>query len=154
MSAAQRRKGNRAEVALAKWLREHGWPEARTTRDARGGSQGGADICGVPGWAIEVKSVATADPLKWMAQAERQAGVDETPLVIWKPTRRAVADPGRWITARRVTWPTRGPCDVRLVCPSTDLDAALCAVLPVDGLALWDDLAFIEVAWWAREALG
>lgn len=153
MSASQRRKGNRAEAALARWLREHGWPEARTTRDARGGSQGGADITGVSGWAIEVKSVATADPLRWMAQAERQAEPDEHPIVIWKPTRRALADPGRWVVIRRDTWHGSTYSEtLTLYCPAVDLDAVLCAVLPSDGLVYWQDLAFDTVESWAEWA--
>ena len=152
MSAAQRRKGNRAEVALARWLRDHGWPEARTTRDARGGAQGGADITGVPGWAIEVKSVATADPHRWAAQAERQAGADEKPVVIWKPTRRALSDPGYWLVILPRSWGESSPIDVLLDCPAVDLEAVLCAVLPQGGWACWQGLAIDTVESWAEWA--
>lgn len=100
MSAASRRKGNRAEAALARWLREHGWPDARTTRDARGGAQGGADITGVPGWAIEVKSVAQPSIVTWWDQACRQAdATGDRPLLVWHQP--GVPDPGRWVAIWR-----------------------------------------------------
>ena len=100
MSAAQRRKGNVAEVAVARWLRANGWPEARTTRDARGGSQGGADITGVPGWAIEVKSVAQPMIATWWDQTCRQADDAEAkPLLVWHQP--GVADPGGWVAIWR-----------------------------------------------------
>ena len=97
--ASARRKGNVAERAVARWLRGHGWPDARTTRDARGGSQGGADITGVPGWSIEVKDQAVPRLAAWWSQAEDQALPDAWPLLVWHQP--GVADPGMWLAM----WP-------------------------------------------------
>lgn len=72
MGAAERRKGSRAEVAVAKALREAGY-EAETSRAARGGMQGGEDIISDFPASIEVKNQARLDLAGWWAQAEYQA---------------------------------------------------------------------------------
>lgn len=93
--AAARAKGNRAEVALAGWFREHGWPDARTTRDGRGGAQGGADIRGVPGWSIEVKHHATPRIAQWWEQTIDDTPDGDQPMLVWHQP--GVADPGDWV---------------------------------------------------------
>lgn len=102
---AARAKGNKAERDVARWLRDHGWPDARTTRDARGGSQGGADITGVPGWSIEVKHRAEPRLIQWWEQTVDQAD-DANPLLIWRLP--GVPNPGSWLA---VTGPYDTPAD-------------------------------------------
>ncbi len=78
-----RSKGQRAERALAKWLRARGYPNAR-----RGVTQSrGAEQCDVEGteWWIEVKSGANVE--KRIAAACRQAvrDTDGRPCaVVWR----------------------------------------------------------------------
>jgi len=77
--AASRRKGNRAEVEVVRVLREAGY-EADTSRNARGGAQGGADIVTDFPAMIEVKNQARLDLATWWKQAQDQAG--DMPAVV------------------------------------------------------------------------
>lgn len=71
MSASQRRKGKAGELELARLLREHlGADVARNLAQAR---QGGADLLGLPGWAVEVKRAAQARLSDWWLQTCTQA---------------------------------------------------------------------------------
>jgi hypothetical protein len=74
MSAAERRKGNAAEVEVCAALGRLDIP-AVTSRNARGGSQQGVDIV-APGLpvAIEVKNQSRDSLPSWVDQARRQAG--------------------------------------------------------------------------------
>jgi hypothetical protein len=92
MGAAERAKGNRAEQAVARFLRDHGHA-AVTSRSAQG-FQGGSDILtGLP-LAIEVKDHARLDLPGWWAQATADANEGKVP-VLWHK-RRGFASPGRW----------------------------------------------------------
>lgn len=67
----QRRKGARGELELAGLLREHlGADVARNLMQSR---EGGADLLGVPGWAIEVKRAVRPRISEWWLQACSQA---------------------------------------------------------------------------------
>jgi hypothetical protein len=81
--ATSRRKGNRAEVEVVAALKRAGWA-AVTSRNARDGTQGGADVITDFPMVIEVKSVARMDLSGWWRQAQDQAGEDELPVVIHK----------------------------------------------------------------------
>lgn len=71
MSASQRRKGKAGELELARLLREHlGANVARNLEQTR---QGGADLLGLPGWAVEVKRAAQARLSDWWLQTCTQA---------------------------------------------------------------------------------
>ena len=73
MSASQRRKGKAGELELARLLREHlGADVARNLAQAR---QGGADLLGLPGWAVEGKRAAQARLSEWWLQTCTQAEV-------------------------------------------------------------------------------
>ena len=93
--SASRRKGNRAEVEVVRVLREAGY-EAQTSRDARGGSQGGADIVSNFPASIEVKNQARLDLAGWWKQAEEQAG-DGLAVVIHKRVGKSQAEDW-WVT--------------------------------------------------------
>ena len=90
--AGNRRKGNQAETAVVRKLREHGW-EAVTSRNARGGRQLGTDIVSDFPAAIEVKNQAKLDLAGWWRQAQADAG-DQPAVVIHK--RVGHTDPGKW----------------------------------------------------------
>ena len=80
--ATSRRKGNRAEVEVAKLLRAVGWT-AVTSRAARGGYQSGEDIVSNFPCSIEVKNQVRIDLAGWYRQAEEQA-MGKTPIVVHK----------------------------------------------------------------------
>lgn len=90
--AYSRRKGNAAEVAVVNALKARGIA-ATTTRNVRGGSQGGADIaCDLP-VAVEVKNCAKVELAAWVDQARSQAD-DCWGAVVHKRPRKA--DAGDW----------------------------------------------------------
>jgi hypothetical protein len=78
MANARVVRGRRTEVVIARWLREHGWPRARS----QWGSQPGKDIRYTPGHAIEVKARSDFAPLKWLRQAKANAKPSEIPCVV------------------------------------------------------------------------
>ena len=67
----QRRKGAEGERELAGLLREH--LGADVTRNLMQTRQGGADLLGLPGWAIEVKRAARPRLNDWWLQTCQQA---------------------------------------------------------------------------------
>jgi len=90
--SASRRKGNRAEVEVAKLLRQYGWT-AVTSRSARGGYQSGEDIVSNFPCSIEVKNQVRIDLAGWYRQAEEQA-MGKTPIVVHKRVGKGQA--GDW----------------------------------------------------------
>jgi Holliday junction resolvase len=88
---AERAKGQRAERAVAAFLRDHGW-DAVTTR-AASGYQHGDDIDTNAPVSIEVKDVAKMDLSGWLRQA--QSNANGKPALVWHK-RRGVANPGDW----------------------------------------------------------
>lgn len=90
--ATSRRKGNQAETAVVRLLKEHGYT-AVTSRNARGGTQMGGDIISDFPAMIEVKNHAKLDLAGWWRQAVAQAG-DQPAVVIHK--RVGFTDPADW----------------------------------------------------------
>ena len=65
------RKGKAGERELARLLRDHlGADVVRNLEQAR---QGGADLLGIAGWAVEVKRAARPRMAEWWHQARQQA---------------------------------------------------------------------------------
>lgn len=91
MTAANRRRGIRAEVAVVNFLRSNGWPDARRYLSGDGRQPG--DIDGVPGVVIEVKDVAGSAWPSWRAQVLAEAG-GHIPVVVRR--NRGVTDVGLW----------------------------------------------------------
>lgn len=94
MGSAERAKGNRAEQAVARFLREAGF-DAVTSRSAQGFAAG-ADILfrdRTP-VAIEVKDRDRVDLPAWWRQATGNAKDGETAAVWHK--RRGHSSPGQW----------------------------------------------------------
>lgn len=99
-----RRKGAVGEREIAKYLREHGFTEARRGQQFHGGADS-PDVCGLPGFHIEVKRVERLDLQAAMEQSIRDAAENEIPIVVhrrdrdyWKVTMR-LDDFMRWIHA-------------------------------------------------------
>lgn len=90
--AASRTRGANAERAVAAYLRDNGFPNAKRT--FAGDGRQDSDIAGVPGVSIEVKDVASSAWPSWRAQAVEQALPGDIVVVVrrW----RGVSDVGRW----------------------------------------------------------
>ncbi|MBF0283967.1 MAG: hypothetical protein HQL51_05860 [Magnetococcales bacterium] len=71
MGAMQRNKGRAGEQELARLLREHLGVEVR--RNLQQSREGGADLAGLPGVALEVKRAAAPSLSAWWEQTRRQA---------------------------------------------------------------------------------
>ena len=82
--STSRRKGNDAEVEIVAAFRRAGW-QAITSRAARNGTQGGADIITDFPMVVEVKNVPSKMDLSgWWRQAQSQAVEGELPVLIHK----------------------------------------------------------------------
>lgn len=92
MSAYSRTKGNAAEVAVVNALKARG-VQAMTSRQARDGTQGGADILSDLPVSIEVKNRKENRLGEWLDQARDQAD-DCWGAVVHKRARKA--DAGEW----------------------------------------------------------
>lgn len=89
-----RRKGAVGEREIAKYLREHGFTDARRGQQFKGGADS-PDVTGLTGFHIEVKRVERLDLNSAMEQSIRDCGENETPIVVhrrnndyWKVTMR------------------------------------------------------------------
>lgn len=89
-----RRKGAVGEREIAKYLREHGFTEARRGQQFKGGADS-PDVVGLTGFHVEVKRVERLDLNAAMDQSIRDSAPDEKPLVVhrrnndyWKVTMR------------------------------------------------------------------
>ena len=89
--ASSRNKGKRAELAVAAWLREHGW-QAVTTR-AASGAQRGDDLVTNTGLSWEVKDHGRMELSAWISQATENAA-GQPAVVIAK--RRGKGNPDEW----------------------------------------------------------
>lgn len=115
-----KRKGKTGELDLVRWLRAHGFPDARRGQQHKGGPDS-PDIVGVPGWHIECKRDARIDiGTKALADACEQADREvrgnpcALPVVLWRRNREAwratlyMSDPdyrwSGWATIDAETW--------------------------------------------------
>lgn len=96
MTAMQRRKGADGERELARLLREH--LGADVTRNLIQARQGGADLLGLDGWAIEVKRAVRPRLTEWWLQTCTQAEVTgQRPALFYRLDRQ----PWRVVVALR-----------------------------------------------------
>ena len=88
MGISQKRKGKAGEREFAKLLQEHlGVSVVRNLVQSR---QGGADLIGLPGWAIEVKRAAMPKIQEWWQQTCSQAEVaGERPVLTYRLDRHS-----------------------------------------------------------------
>ena len=75
MSAANRRRGNEWERAIAAYLRDNGW-QAITSRDANDGRQFGPDLITDFPVSVEAKNRKQLDLAGWIDQAVTDADGD------------------------------------------------------------------------------
>lgn len=80
-----RAKGKRAELELARKLREYGYDCRRGAQYS--GANGDADVVGLPGIHIECKRVERLNLEDAMAQSRRDAREGEIPVVMHRKTR-------------------------------------------------------------------
>lgn len=80
MAINSRSKGKRAELELARYLREYGYDCRRSQQFC--GKNGDADVIGLPGIHIECKRVERLNIEDAMAQSRRDARADEIPVVM------------------------------------------------------------------------
>lgn len=78
---ASREKGKRGEREAAKFLRGHGYGEARRGQQYSGAS-GNADVTGLPGVHLEVKRTEALRLYDALDQARRDATHGEVPVVL------------------------------------------------------------------------
>ena len=78
-----RAKGKRAELAVAKILREHGYEDARRGVQYSG-ITGQADVIGLPGVHLEIKHVEALNIYNAMEQSAGDAREGEVPWVVHK----------------------------------------------------------------------
>jgi hypothetical protein len=76
-----KQKGKRGELELSRYLREHGFTEAKRGVQYKGGP-GSHDIVGVPGHNIECKRVEALSLYDAYTQSCRDAAPGETPIVV------------------------------------------------------------------------
>jgi len=99
-----RRNGHDAERAVARYLRDEcNYPMAITSRAALGhdGFHQATDVIGVPGVAIEVKSVRGLSIGSALTQCELQATTGKLPVVVAKPIGVSLENVGHWFA---ITW--------------------------------------------------
>lgn len=84
---ASREKGKRGERELAALLRSRGYDNARRGQQFCG-SNGDADVTGLPGIHIESKRVERLDLYGAMEQSQADAKADEIPVVMHRRDRK------------------------------------------------------------------
>ncbi len=82
MAVNSRAKGKRAELALAKVFREHGYEARRGQQYC--GANGDADVVGLPFIHVEAKHNEHLNIFDAMAQSKRDAKEGEIPIVCHK----------------------------------------------------------------------
>jgi hypothetical protein len=92
VSAANRKRGQRAEVAVVNYLRAQGWPDARRYLSGDGRQPG--DIDWHPLICLEVKDVAASAWPTWCRQAFAEAPAGTVPVVVRRE--RGQTDVGQW----------------------------------------------------------
>jgi len=78
------KRGLDLQNALAKWLRDHGWPHA----ESAGAGRNGTDVTGTPGIVWENKTARKFSPTMFVRQAQMSASADMNaalPVVVYWP---------------------------------------------------------------------
>lgn len=81
MTINQRSKGRAGEQEVVRIMKAEGYAAERGWQ-SRGGGEDNADVNGVPGVHIEVKRTERFEPYHWLAQAQRDAGAEQLPVVL------------------------------------------------------------------------
>ena len=85
MSRASRQKGQRGEREICKILTEKLGGEFK--RNLMQTAEGGYDVLGLKGWAIEVKFQEKLQLENWWKQTVEQAGTDKKPVLFFRRSR-------------------------------------------------------------------
>lgn len=123
---ASRTRGHTAERRVAAHLRDHGFPDAATSRSALGhdGTRQAGDLVDVPGLCIDVKDVAGSAWPTWLRQARAEAEPAGLVPVVVRRT-RGNPDVGEWVAVADWDWV---PLSCRIRVGSTRSMAALLAM--------------------------
>jgi len=78
MTQARKRRGQETQNRLAEYLAAHGWPWAQSA----GAGRPGTDVTGTPGLSWECKARTDFNPVGWLKQAEKSAGL---PVAVYRP---------------------------------------------------------------------
>lgn len=89
LNASRKQRGSSTENLLARYYQSRGWPYAEQVKAQ------GRDVTGMPGLAPEVKARRGFNPLEWLRQATRNAGVD-IPYVVFRPNGMGEASIDAW----------------------------------------------------------
>jgi Holliday junction resolvase len=87
MPARERRKGAKAELEVARIIRDAGWPKARRTSDGREQALRGDITHGPAGVHLEVKRFEKAHVWEWWEQAQGDLRVGYMPVVAFRRSR-------------------------------------------------------------------
>lgn len=95
MPNANKQKGRRAELAVARYLVAEGWPHAEPTRRS-GWSDDRGDIDGIPGLLLEVKDCHAWRRDEWIAELEAEMSNARCQFGSLIIKRRGSSDVGDW----------------------------------------------------------
>ena len=95
MTSPQARKGRRAELDVAQYLRTAGFPDAEPTRRS-GWTTDRGDIDGIPSVVIEVKDQKQHCLPAWLHELEQEIGHASATTGILVIKRRGHIDPADW----------------------------------------------------------
>jgi len=106
MSRASRQKGQRGEREICKLLAEKLGGEYK--RNLMQTQEGGYDVLGLDGYAIEVKFQEKLQVEKWWKQTVEQASVERLPVLFFRRSRepwRVVVPHDYWYTRKNASIP-------------------------------------------------
>ena len=101
MSNPQRRKGTRAELAVAKFLNDHGHPKAERARS--GWSDDRGDIDGVDDLTVEVKDQRRHDIGCWLRELEVEQKNRSTNHGVCAVKKQGAAEVDNWYAIMTMT---------------------------------------------------
>ena len=99
MTNPQKAKGSRAELQVARYLQESGWPYAERSR--AGWTDDRGDIDGVPGVVFEVKDHKRHDLSGWLGELEAEIANARAVTGVLVVKRRLHTDPADWYAVGR-----------------------------------------------------
>ena len=100
MTSPSKAKGSRAELAVARYLQEAGWPYAERSR--AGWTDDRGDIDGIPGVVVEVKDCKRHDLSGWLAELEVETANARAVTGVLVVKRRLHTNPADWYAITRL----------------------------------------------------
>ena len=99
MTSPQKATGSRAELAVARYMQEAGWPYAERSR--AGWTDDRGDIDGAPGIVVEVKDHKKFALSEWMGELEVEVANARAITGVLVVKRRLHTDPADWYAVTR-----------------------------------------------------